>query len=131
MPRRVFCCATAPAAACGGFSFLQKKQENTGEDSHALSTRPKRKSLRTPARGAQSGNHAGAGIVVRTRRGHRRQADRARGGRRHAGHSRVHGAAYNKPPRARRSTRAIQFTCAPENCTTLAHVSVSAAIVRL
>jgi hypothetical protein len=29
------------------------------------------------------------------------------------------------------STRAIQFTCAPENCTTLAHVSVSAAIVRL
>jgi hypothetical protein len=28
------------------------------------------------------------------------------------------------------STRAIQFTCAPENCTTLAHFSVSAAIVR-
>src|SRR5262245_44522887 len=68
-----------PRAA--GFSFFAKKQENTGEDSHALSTRPKRKSLRTPARGAQSGNRAGAGIVVGTRRAHRRQADRARGGR--------------------------------------------------
>src|ERR1700730_13320175 len=34
---------------------------------------------------------------------------------------------WNSPPR---STSAVQFTCAPENCTTLAHFSVSAAIVR-
>src|SRR6516225_7949923 len=95
-----------PRAA--GFSFFAKKQENTGEDSHALSTRPKRKSVRTPARGAQSGNRAGAGIVVGTRRAHRRQADRARGGRRHAGHSRVHGAAYagDQAPADRRGAAA-------------------------
>jgi len=53
MPRRVFRCASAPAAARGGFLVFAKKQENTGEDSHALSTRPKRKSVRTPARSAQ------------------------------------------------------------------------------
>ena len=55
--------------------------------------RTKRKSGRTAARRAQSENRAGAGIVVRADREHRRQADRARGGRRHAGHSRVHGPA--------------------------------------
>jgi hypothetical protein len=47
--------------ACGRVRrvlVFAKKQENTGEDSHALSTRPKRKSLRTPARGAQSRNLA-------------------------------------------------------------------------
>src|SRR5215472_18717107 len=69
-----FGCADARAAGRGGFLVFAKKQENTGEDSHALSTRPKRKSVRTPARSAQSGNRAGAGIVVRTRREHRRQA---------------------------------------------------------
>src|SRR6516165_11252920 len=97
---------TRPLAA--GFSFFAKKQENTGEDSHALSTRPKRESVRTPARGAQSGNRAGARIVIRSRRGHRRQAHRARGGRRHAGHSRVHGAAYagDQAPADRRGAAA-------------------------
>src|SRR5262249_28193975 len=74
MPRRVFCCTTAHAAARGGFLVFAKKQENTGEDSHALSTRPQRKSVPTPARSAQSATRAGAGIVVRTRREHRRQA---------------------------------------------------------
>jgi hypothetical protein len=31
LPRRVFSCATAPAAARGGFLVFAKKQENTGE----------------------------------------------------------------------------------------------------
>src|SRR6266446_2166630 len=91
-----------------GLRVFAKKQGNTGDHSHAVSKRRKRESVRTAARGAQSGNRPSAGIVGRARREHRCKAHRTRGGRRHAGHSRVHGAAYagDQAPADRRGAAA-------------------------
>jgi hypothetical protein len=56
-PRRVFLLrARKPRPRAAGLSYLQKKQGNTGDHSHAVSERPKRESVRVAARGTQSGN---------------------------------------------------------------------------
>ena|SRR5262245_17830371 len=60
VPRRVFCCAAAPAAPHGGFHMLGEIQ---GDQSHAISKGPKRKSGRTAARGAQPCNSPGPDLL--------------------------------------------------------------------
>src|SRR5262245_65188433 len=84
----------ARAAARGGFLvFAEKTGKYRGDQSHAVSKGPKRKSGRTAARDRQSGNCARAESIVGTCRGDRAQGDRTRRRGRYGGHSRVHGAA--------------------------------------
>src|SRR5262249_60939882 len=58
----------------GGFLvFAEKTGKHRGDQSHAVSKGPKRKSGRTAARDRQSGNCARAESIVGTRRGDRAQ----------------------------------------------------------
>src|SRR5262249_22882343 len=89
-----FVARAARAAARGGFLvFAEKTGKYRGDQSHAVSKGPKRKSGRTAARDRQSGNCARAESIVGTRRVDRAQGDRTRRRGRYGGHSRVHGAA--------------------------------------
>src|SRR5215831_7837877 len=74
-----FVARAARAAARGGFLVLAEKTgKYRGDQSHAVSKGPKRKSGRTAARDRQSGNCARAESIVGTRRGDRAQGDRTR-----------------------------------------------------
>src|SRR5262249_55825237 len=104
-----FVARAACAAARGGFHmFAEKTGKYRGEQSHAVSKGPKRKSGRTTARDRQSGNCARAESIVGTCRGDRAQGDRTRRRGRYGGHSRVHGAAgaADQAPAGRRGAAA-------------------------
>src|SRR5262249_397310 len=89
-----FVARAARAAARGGFRvFAEKTGKYRGDQSHAVSKGPKRKSGRTAARGRQSGNCARAESIVGTCRVDRAQGDRTRRRGRYGGPSRGHRAA--------------------------------------
>src|SRR5262245_51424621 len=101
----------ACAAARGGFLvFAEKTGKYRGDQSHAVSKGPKRKSGRTAARDRQSGDCARAESIVGTCRGNRPQGDRTRRRGRYGGYSRVHGAARaaDQAPAGRRGAAAAR-----------------------
>jgi hypothetical protein len=71
-----FVARTQAAAAPGGFLVFAEKQGNTGDHSHAVSERRKRKSGRPAAQGTQSGNGSVGGARHRTRGREQRDAHR-------------------------------------------------------